>query len=114
MFHGKAVASVGLSVWIATAVLSGQQPEFNKGQQPEFNRDIRPVLSDRCFACHGPDAAKRKTKLRFDTEAGARIQLAPGRFAIVPFAPDQSELVRRVASLDTALRYCGPAMPRHA
>ena len=40
-------------------------------QQLEFNRDIRPILSDKCFSCHGPDQANRKSKLRLDTESGA-------------------------------------------
>ena len=62
------------------------------------------ILSDQRFTCHGPDAAKRKTKLRFDTEAGARIELGQGRFAIVPGDPERSELVRRVTSADTAVR----------
>ena len=50
-------------------------------QNIEFNRDIRPILSDKCFPCHGPDAANRKTKLRFDTEAGASITLHDGKRA---------------------------------
>ena len=49
----------------------------------EFNRDIRPILSDRCYACHGPDQGKRISKLRLDTEAGAKSDLG-GHFAIVP------------------------------
>ena len=69
-----------------------------------FNRDIRPILSDKCFPCHGPDAANRKTKLRFDIEAGAKRPLANGRHAIVPGRPDQSELIRRVASADKSVR----------
>jgi hypothetical protein len=63
----------------------------------EFNRDIRPILSDKCFACHGPDAANRKTKMRFDIESGARV-------AIVPGDPAKSEIVRRISSEDTAVR----------
>ncbi|HXB73448.1 MAG TPA: DUF1553 domain-containing protein [Candidatus Acidoferrales bacterium] len=73
-------------------------------QPVEFNRDIRPILSDRCFPCHGPDAANRKTKLRFDLESGFRIPLANGRFAIVPGDPGQSEMVRRIAADNTAVR----------
>ena len=63
-----------------------------------------------CFTCHGPDAANRKTKLRFDTEAGARIDLGKGRFAIVPGDPERSELFRRITSADTAVRM-PPPMP---
>src|SRR5579862_5264120 len=40
-----------------------------------FNRDIRPIFSDKCYTCHGPDKANRKSKLRFDTEAGAMADL---------------------------------------
>src|SRR2546423_626478 len=69
-----------------------------------FNRDIRPILSDKCFTCHGHDAANRSTKLRFDTEAGAKIALAGGRHALVTGDPDKSELYRRIASNDTKLR----------
>ncbi len=96
MSHGRAAAWFGACAMLATSALSGQEIEFN--------RDIRPILSDQCFACHGPDASKRKTKLRFDTEAGARIDLGKGRFAIVPGDPDHSELVRRIASPETAVR----------
>ena len=108
MANGRAAAAVGVFALFAATVLSGQEIEFN--------RDIRPILSDQCFACHGPDAAKRKTKLRFDTESGARIELAKGRFAIVPGDPERSELVRRVTSSDTAVRmppaYAGRAALR--
>ncbi len=69
-----------------------------------FNRDIRPILSDRCFPCHGPDAANRKTKLRFDIESGASITLANGKHAIVAGHPEQSEIVRRISSDDKAVR----------
>ncbi len=52
----------------------------------EFNRDIRPIFSDRCYTCHGPDQANRKSKLRLDTEAGAKADLG-GHFGIVPGDP---------------------------
>ena len=49
-------------------------------QEVEFNRDIRPIFSDRCYACHGPDQANRKTKLHFDTEPGAKQDLGGAHF----------------------------------
>ncbi len=108
MSHGNAAAAAGVLVWLSTGLLCGQEIEFN--------RDIRPILSDQCFACHGPDASKRMAKVRFDTEAGARIELGKGRFAIVPGDPEKSELVRRVSSADPAIRmppaYAGRAALR--
>ena len=70
----------------------------------EFNRDIRPILSDKCFTCHGPDEANRKTVLRFDTREGAFTELSGGRFAIVPGKPEDSELVRRINAENEVLR----------
>ena len=64
-------------------------------QVPTFNRDIRPILSDRCFFCHGPDGAKREADLRLDDREAA---IAAG--AIVPGDPDQSVLLQRVTSSD--------------
>src|SRR5437660_12646999 len=92
-------ALTGSMVWRATIVFSQSQSL----QVIDFNRDIRPILSDTCFTCHGPDAANRKTKLRFDTEAGAFADLG-GYRAIVPGDLAKSEMYRRVASKDEAVR----------
>jgi hypothetical protein len=61
----------------------------------EFNRDIRPILADNCFPCHGPDKAARKAGLRLDRREEA-IDLG----AIVPGKPDESDLVRRILSTE--------------
>jgi hypothetical protein len=72
-------------------------------QPVQFNRDIRPILSDKCFACHGPDAVARKIKLRLDSETAAKMDLG-GRFAIVPGDPEKSQLVRRITAENPAMR----------
>ena len=86
-----------------TVQVSAQQPTPASGHI-DFDRDIRPILSDKCFACHGPDAANNKSKLRFDTEAHAFADLGNGRRAIVPGDPKQSQLVRRITAENAALR----------
>ena len=72
------------------------------GKPVDFNREIRPILSNRCYACHGPDAGKRKgvgRPLRLDTEAGAFEDLG-GYSAIDREHPGESELVKRIRSDD--------------
>ncbi len=59
----------------------------------EYNRDIRPILADKCFACHGPDSAARKADLRLDQREVA-VEMA----AITPGKPDESEMIRRILS----------------
>ncbi|MCA9262978.1 MAG: PSD1 domain-containing protein [Planctomycetales bacterium] len=70
----------------------------------EFNRDIRPLLSNKCFTCHGPDRAERQADLRLDTAEGATRPADSGEFAVVPTRPEQSELMRRVTSTDESDR----------
>ena len=65
-----------------------------------FNRDVRPILSDKCFACHGPDDARRESGLRLDQAAGATAELDSGTRAIVPGQPEASELLSRIGSSD--------------
>jgi len=64
-----------------------------------FSRDIRPILSDRCIFCHGPDAEHREADLRLDSEAGIRADLG-GYFALVPGKADESALFQRITSTD--------------
>src|SRR5581483_4628121 len=66
----------------------------------DYNRDIRPILADACFACHGPDEAHRKAKLRLDTRGGLLGALRSGGHAIVPGKPQQSEAWSRITSED--------------
>ena len=69
----------------------------------DFNRDIRPILSDNCFFCHGPDADDRQADLRLDTFEGATADLG-GYAAVVPGKPDESELVARITADDPEMR----------
>ena len=66
----------------------------------DFDRDIRPILSDRCFRCHGPDAAQRQAGLRLDDQAAAFEEAESGETPFVPGDPDASELLRRVITDD--------------
>lgn len=69
-----------------------------------YNFDIRPILSDKCFSCHGPDANKRKADLRMDDPASAFAALKehPGAHALVAGKPERSEAFLRISSTDTA------------
>ena len=65
----------------------------------EFNRDIRPILSENCFQCHGQDAAKREAKLRLDQRESATRDRG-GYAPIVPGKPQESDIILRITSQD--------------
>ncbi|MFP6666446.1 MAG: DUF1553 domain-containing protein [Pirellulales bacterium] len=62
----------------------------------DFNREIRTILSNNCFKCHGPDKKERQSGLRLDQQQAAYGEAESGEIAIVPGKPDQSELIRRI------------------
>lgn len=70
-----------------------------------YNYDVRPILSDKCFNCHGPDARKREAGLRLDiaSEAYKALQEHPQKHALVPGKPEASELFARITTSDTSL-----------
>src|SRR5262245_40922634 len=93
-----------LSLTTVLVMLSGVEAAAADAPKPaiDFNRDVRPILSNICYQCHGPDASKRKgvTKpLRLDTEKGAFADLG-GYTVIVRGNPDESELIQRLKSDD--------------
>jgi hypothetical protein len=75
------------------------------GAKPDFNREIRPILSDNCFACHGPDEQKRVAGIRLDTAEGARAALVPGQ-------PDKSRAYLRMSHADPRRRMPPPSSGR--
>lgn len=112
--HTRFVAIISLiCTWLSGLILGssaaiGDEP---LPVQLSFNRDIRPILADKCFHCHGPDAATRKADLRLDEEQSARAD-RDGTIALVPGKPDQSELILRIFSSDDAERMPPPASER--
>ena len=70
----------------------------------DFNLDVRPILSNKCILCHGPDPEGVQAGLRLDIRDAAIKELESGSTAIVPGKPDQSELIARVLSEDEDVR----------
>lgn len=103
---------LSISLLTLIACLIGQQAAVTAAEtattKVEFNRDIRPILSDKCFVCHGPDSAKRKADLRLDQRDSA-ITRHGDSAAIVPGDASGSELIHRIASHDPDLQMPPPA-----
>ena len=76
-----------------------------------FDRDIRPVLSDLCFTCHGPDSQQRKSGLRLDQREGL-FGVRDGQSVVVAGVPDASLLIQRVTSADPDLQMPPPDFER--
>ena len=97
---GRVAAGFVLTVLVGS---SWGQFSAQANEPVDFNRDVRPLLSDNCFACHGFDAAARTTDLRLDTREGAMADLG-GFAALVPGKPDDSVLLARIMSSEESTR----------
>ncbi len=93
----------GLRVALVLLMMAAPASAGGNPSRPiDYNRDVRPILSNKCFLCHGPDAANRKgvaAPLRLDTPEGATVDLG-GYAAIARGEPDESELIERITSDD--------------
>ena len=99
-----------LTMGIVAGLILVATTTFTRAAEPDparkidFNYQIRPILSDKCFNCHGPDAGKRKAGLRLDTKDGAFAKLKSDGHAIVPGNLEESELVARITAEDETER----------
>ncbi len=92
-------------VWLTTAFIATVSvTSLRADDRIDFNRDVRPILSDTCYKCHGPDTNERQAGLRLDQQESAQGQAESGAIAVVPGKIKESELVRRITSEDEAER----------
>jgi uncharacterized membrane protein len=94
------ISSLAILVWIAVMnmELKGEYPGLPA--VVDFNFDVKPILVQKCYLCHGPDPSSRKGGLRLDTEAGATQLLKSGNAAINRDHPDISALISRIEHKD--------------
>ena len=106
-----AVLVVFSAGWIFFMRSKGTTAANKMPDQVSYNFHIRPILSDKCFKCHGPDKNKREAGLRLDIpdSAFAPLKETKGAFALVPYKPEESELFKRISSTDTAYQMPTPS-----
>ena len=86
--------------WYMAACLTGWCVSAHGADVPLYNRDVRPILANHCFKCHGPDDVARQAGVRLDQREAALAAGDSGAVPIVPGKPDDSELVRRILATD--------------
>lgn len=114
--HRTASRANGVRCFVFVAIVncfSSGVIVFAADNRIEFNRDIRPILSDNCFSCHGPDEKTRHAGLRLDLFDSAKSKLDSGHVAIVPGQAGESELVRRILSTDADTQMPPPDSTKH-
>ena len=100
---GKGGRRIWTRIWIWGAVggvLAACSPSSTAADRLSYNRDIRPILSENCFGCHGPDEHDRKGGLRLDVPQPEAPPTDSGLAAIVQAKPDESELINRILAAD--------------
>ena len=100
--------------WAATALVGVSTTNAEPATNPPvlFNRDVRPILTDNCFPCHGFDSNKRKAELRLDNAEGATAVHKDGKQAVKPSDLAGSELWRRINSTDPKVKMPPPESGR--
>src|SRR4051794_36281960 len=97
-----ALMLITVGTWVA-CTRSGSSEGQALPDRVSYNFHIRPILSDKCFKCHGPDINKREAGLRLDIpdSAYAPLKETKGAFALVPGKPENSEVYKRISTTDT-------------
>lgn len=105
-----ATGAVFACILFVASCLSGDGSGERLPESVSYNFHIRPIFSDKCFKCHGPDGAQRQAGLRLDIADSAYLpsKETKGAFALVPGKPDESEVYKRVASSDTSYQMPTP------
>tara|TARA_R110002111_G_scaffold252189_1_gene316864 strand:+ start:266 stop:2581 length:2316 start_codon:yes stop_codon:yes gene_type:complete len=100
--HLSYILLILLVTFLSCSEKGPESTRLTSGDQISYNFHIRPILSDNCFACHGPDENKRESGLRLDNAEGAYAALKenPGAHAIVPGKPAQSEIISRITTTE--------------
>ncbi len=100
MIRTPAVQPAHLAAGVLCGLLAASVVASAAPAKIDFNRDIRPILSENCYPCHGPDANKLKANLRFDLKESAFGKAKSGGIAVVPGAPEKSAMMRRLTTKD--------------